>query len=257
MDKVQYVQSKLLTKAGVQHGWFMRYGGVSTDLFESLNGKKGIGDSDENVDENRRRALAGLCHPEFNSESSCSKDSCLRRSDNLAYIYHQFKTDILHAKANGEFNGYDASLTTENDLVLAQTTADCGTVIISDTSGTVLGLVHGSWHTLKDNIICKLVAEMKSHTSLPLIAGLGPMICKNCYEFGPEAANLFDAKYLTSTNKKYLVDLRAMIIDQLLSRQITQIDDVNICTLEDERFFSHRRSGAHSGRFLTLVKRPS
>lgn len=238
MTSVQYLQSKLLADAGINHGWFMRSGGVSEGSYASLNGKKGMADSDKNVDENRWRARAALLGEEKVS---------------YAHIIHNFKTNILTAGAAGEFQDFDASITVQKDTLLSQTTADCGTVIISDTQGSVVALVHGSWHTLKEKIICKTIAVLKQYTSEELIAGIGPMACKNCYEFGSEAATLFDQKYLAEKDGKYLVDLKQMIYDQLAEMNVTQIDDLDICTIEDDRFFSARRNGAQSGRFLTLA----
>jgi len=254
MSKVQFVSSELLLKTGIRHGWFMRYGGVSEGLFESLNGKKGIGDGDENVDENRRRALAALCHPELDSGSSCNKDYCLRRNDSIAHIVHEFKSNILDANQSGVFEFFDASITDNKDIVLSQTTADCASIIISDLKGRCVALVHGSWHTLKAKIICDVVAKLKQDfKATDLVAGIGPMICKKCYEFGPEAKELFDYKYLQPNTERYLVDLKQMVKDQLVDSGVREIDDLSICTLEDERFFSHRRSGAHSGRMITLA----
>lgn len=233
----------------------MRYGGVSDGLFTSLNGKKGSGDLAKNVNENRLRILAALCHPELEPSSVCSKDSCQRRNDNLAHIIHEFKTNILDTDEAGEFQGFDASITSQADLVLSQTTADCGTIIISDDAGLVVALVHGSWHTISAGVIAKVIKKLRNKTQRELIAGIGPMICKNCYEFGSEATTLFARKYIEKVSDKYHVDLKQLIIDQLRSEGVSQVNDVDICTLEDERFFSHRRDGAASGRFITLATR--
>lgn len=244
MAQVQYLQSELLLKAGVKHGWFMRYGGVSKGLFESLNGKKGIGDPDENVVENRRRAFNSVIPAQAGIQYS---------NNALAHIVHTFKTNILLAKDGGEFQGYDAGITIKKGLVLSQTTADCGSIIITDTAGSVVALVHGSWHTLSANIICDVIAKIKKHTNKEIIAGIGPMICSNCYEYGSEAKDLFDAQYITESGAKCLIDLKQIIIDQLHECGVSEIDDLNVCTLEDDRFFSHRKNGANSGRFITLV----
>lgn len=231
----------------------MRYGGVSEGLFESLNGKKGNGDTEGNVDENRLRAAASLCHPALDSKSNCSKDSCLRRKNRLAFITHSFETHINWVTAPGEYSGFDGSITNRKDAILAHATADCGSVVIASTDGMVVALVHGSWHTVKDNIIYDVIKKMKSDTAQDLIAAIGPMICKKCYEFGVEAASLFDSKYLTKTDATYHVDLKQMVKDQLRDAGVISVDDLDVCTMEDERFFSHRRNGAHSGRFLTLA----
>lgn len=262
MVEVKYVSSELLNSIGIKHGWFMRYGGVSEGLFASLNGKKGSGDTDKNVNENRRRALRVLTTSEAGTWSV-----------GTAHIIHEFRTNILRAEELGDFRFYDDSFTEKQGLVLSQTTADCASIIIGDTNKKVVSLIHGSWHTLNANIICDTVAKLKSISGVgELVAGIGPMICKNCYEFGPEAKELFNFIYLTpvfrhsrvdgnpvqtnsahSTQNKYLVDLKQMVINQLNESGIAKIDDLNICTKEDERFFSHRRDGASSGRMITLT----
>lgn len=243
MDEVQYVSSKLLSDLEIKHGWFMRFGGVSEELFESLNGKKGAGDSDYNVDQNRKRALSAVIPAEAGIQTK-----------EIVHIIHEFKTSILMAEKAGEFAGFDALFTSDSGLVLSQTTADCASVIIADTNKKVVALIHGSWHTLKGQIISKTINRLNEIDGVgELVAGIGPMICKNCYEFGLEAKELFDSKYLTPANQKYLVDIKQMVTDQLKQSGIIQIDDVNICTKEDERFFSHRRSGANSGRMITLA----
>jgi polyphenol oxidase len=244
VDKIQYLTSKLLTDAHVPHGWFMRYGGVSGGLFESLNGKKGAGDTDANVDENRARALASLN----------------RKTTTLAHIIHGFKDNLLEAASPGEYKEYDASITLNPKLTLSQTTADCASVILASTDPKIkiVGLIHGAWKTLRTPLISIVVTRFSDLgvAKQDIVAGIGPMICKNCYEFGPEAAELFDSKYLATNGKGYLVDLKSMVSDQLRDAGVSGIDDLNICTLEDERFFSHRRDGASSGRMLTLAALP-
>ncbi len=242
-NDVQFVSSALLNEVGVAHGWFMRYGGVSKVLFESLNGKKGSGDLDHNVDENRTRALKVLL-PGLDSGSK----------PKLAHIIHEFKTNILHATTEGEFEGFDAVHTTNQDLVLSQTTADCASIILADKNSRIVATIHGSWHTISGGIIKKVINEVDTASGArELIAGLGPMICRDCFEFGEEAKDIFDSSYLSKKGDKYLVDLKQMVIDQLRQSGVSRIDDVNICTKEDSRFFSHRREGAHSGRMITLA----
>lgn len=222
----------------------MRYGGVSEGLFESLNGKKGTGDSDSNVDENRRRVLQELDRDE--------------RS--LAHIIHAFGSKILEASQPGEHNGYDASLTFDPRVTLSQTTADCASIILGSADNTIkiTALIHGSWKTLNTDLVKKVVIRFTDLgvKEADIVAGLGPMICQKCYEFGPEAKDLFDEKYLLPNGDKYLVDLKAMVISQLQAAGVSTIDDCRVCTYEDERFFSHRRSGAHSGRYLTIAALP-
>lgn len=243
-DSVQLLKLWHLEERGIKHGWFTRHGGVSSGKFASLNGKKDNGDLEENVTTNRQRALQALTQ-------EGAEDYSPRYA--VSHIIHSFETNVLEATEPGEFTGYDAIFTLQPGIVLSQTTADCGTIVIAAKDGSAVSLVHGSWHTLRDKIICKTVAKLKEHTESELIAGIGPMICHDCYEFGAEAANIFAEQYRIASGEKYHVDLKQMIIDQLNESGISEIEDVNICTKEDQRYFSHRRSGAHSGRFLTLA----
>jgi YfiH family protein len=238
MNNINFLQAELLSSSGIKHGWFMRYGGVSTGAYDSLNGKKGMEDSNENVVKNRNRAVSSLLQ-------GSSKE--------LTHIIHSFEDNILTTNNAGEFNGYDASITISKGVILSQTTADCATVILASIDGTTIGLVHGSWHTLAKDIICKTVAKMRINSNSEIIAGIGPMICRDCYEFGREAEKIFKSEYLQTFGSKFKVDLKKMVIDQLKVAGVSKMKDVNVCTYEDDRFFSARRRGSFSGRFITLA----
>ena len=54
------VEARLLALAGIRHAFFTRAGGVSTGLYESLNGGTGSRDVAANVAENRARMAAAL-----------------------------------------------------------------------------------------------------------------------------------------------------------------------------------------------------
>lgn len=238
LQDVQYLSIPELQNVGVRHGWFMRYGGVSDGKYSSLNGKKGAGDFDERVDENRNRAALQLTQQE---------------NTKTTHIIHSFEDRVLVAAKSGEFQSYDAAVSTHQSLLLSQTTADCASSIIGSTAKDVVAIIHGSWHTLKKDIIMQTIQKVSSQTAGTLIAGIGPMICRNCYEFGSEATDLFPPRYIHSKKGKLYVDLNSIVKDQLKSSGVKHVIDLNICTKEDDRFFSHRKDGAESGRFLTLA----
>lgn len=227
---------------GARHGWFERSGGVSEGDFASLNVKKGFADSDENVTENRRRACRVLdANP-----------------DEMVFIRHEHGDELLIADEQTEPGDYiaDATITNVPGRVLAQGTADCGTIVLSDPAGKVVGLIHASWRTLRTDLIQKTMAAIKEMTDEPISAALGPMACAKCYEFGDEATDLFDTKYLKTIKGRQHVDMATMIVDQLKSAGVNSIENLSVCTIEDERFFSHRRdknADGECGRFLTLV----
>lgn len=245
-SKIEFVVSPLLT--GIKHSWFKRYGGVSSGEFSSLNIKKSLGDPDVNVEDNLKRAAEFI----------------KLKPAKMIFIRHNFKDNILIVDKNtnlGYHEDYDAVITNIEDIWLAQGTADCGTVIISDLKSSFAALVHCSWHTTKLKILQKVINKIKINygiESKELIISFGPMACGKCFEFGSEAKNYFSDRYLNSANGKLFYDLKKDNINQLLEMgvEIDNIWDANICTMKSPDFFSYRRSkkqGKYSGRFLTAV----
>jgi YfiH family protein len=246
---IKFIESPLLSKLNLRHGFFQRHGGASRGDFESLNVKTGIGDPDRNIENNLKLALAKL---QLNLPS-------------LIFIRHNFGDNILivdDKTPKGYYNGYDAVIASSSNVVLGQGTADCGSIMISDKNKTFIGLIHGSWHTTKLNIISKFVANASSLYGVKpedMLVFFGPMLCAKCFEFGDEAADLFDKKYLKSTKfGKCYFNNKQNMIDQLIESglQPGNIWDSNICTLENEDYFSYRRSkknGKPSGRFLSSI----
>ena len=54
LDKKIFLKSQLLTKLGVEHGFFTRNGGISSDEYKSLNCKFNCSDKNENVENEER-----------------------------------------------------------------------------------------------------------------------------------------------------------------------------------------------------------
>ena len=245
MAKTSYLTSGLLDRARIAHGWFTRSGGVSQEPFDSLNVKHGFADPGPNVEENRRRALVAMG---------------LNKKD-LVFIKHEHTGRILHAADSdrGKDIFADAAVSTEQGIILGQGTADCGTIVLAAKDNQAIGLIHASWRTLREGIVKQTAGQVASMAGVApekLLAAIGPLACAKCYEFGEEAEKLFDTRYVVRRADKRYVDLRAMIQDQLAAAGVEQIDDTGVCTIEDPRFFSHRRDkdkNAQCGRFLTLV----
>jgi YfiH family protein len=248
MPKLKFIPSPLFTKLNIKHGFFQKYGGVSAGHFKSLNVKKGIGDSDENIKANLDLALSEL-----------------KLSENrLFFIRHNFKDNILVVDDNmqpGDYQGCDAVITNRKDAVLAQGIADCANIMLSDKNKTFVGLIHGSWHTTKLNIVSKTIkaaSELYGVKPADILVSFGPMLCFDCFEFGSEAPSLFENRYLKPKGGKYRFNNKQKIIDQLLASgvQKANIWDSETCTFESEDYFSYRKAksrGLPTGRFLSLI----
>ena len=248
-SKIKSIKSPLLLNLNLKHGFFQGYGGVSSGDFESLNVKKGMGDPEANIQENLKHAA----------------ESIKLNSGKIVFIRHSFEDNILvidGESSGGDYDGYDAVMTNRKNTILGQGIADCGNLIVSDKNKTFVGLVHGSWHTTKLNIVSKFVSKALSIYKVKpenILISFGPMLCFECFEFGEEASDLFERRYLKSIEHgKYHFNNKQNIIDQLIKAGVDHhnIWDSNICTLESEDYFSYRRSKKQnrvSGRFLNLV----
>jgi copper oxidase (laccase) domain-containing protein len=83
-------------------------------------------------------------------------------------------------------------------------------------------------------------------------------VCGRCYELPAELADAVaavvpEAKATTSWGTP-AADIGAGVVAQLRAAEV-DVDDIGaeVCTIEDERFYSYRRQGNSSGRFGALV----
>lgn len=152
----------------------------------------------------------------------------------------------------------DAIVTDQPGVALFAVFADCYPLIVYDPQNRALGLAHAGWRGTEAGIARKVVAALKREygsVAAELRVGIGPGICGDCYEVGPEFAEHFPPEVLKAgTGDRLLLDLaeanrRQFLEAGVLSRRIRALD---FCTLESNRLFSHRRQPDGS-RFAALA----
>ncbi|HTZ87537.1 MAG TPA: polyphenol oxidase family protein [Solirubrobacteraceae bacterium] len=131
-------------------------------------------------------------------------------------------------------------------MVLA---ADCLPVALA--GGRGVAMLHAGWRGLAAGVLEQGVRALHDvgGGGGANVAAIGPSAGVCCYEVGPEVHAAFgvqdrDSRYRRGDN----IDLRAIARDRLLSVGVTNVLDVEACTICDERFFSHRRQGERAGR---------
>lgn len=145
--------------------------------------------------------------------------------------------------------GVDGHVTGEPGLLLAVAIADCVPISLVDESRRRVALLHGGWRGTAAGII---EAGLDSLGGDPgdLHAHLGPAICGDCYEVGPE---VHEGLGLPTPERNMPVDLRAVQSRQLLAAGLAP-DRVTVsvhCTRCGEGFFSHR--GGSTGRQMGVL----
>ena len=89
-------------------------------------------------------------------------------------------------------------------------------------------------------------------------AWVGPRVCGRCYELPSDmaddvAAAVPEARSTTSWGTP-AADIGAGVVAQLTAGGVVVHDvGADLCTVEDERFFSFRREGDVSGRFAAFA----
>lgn len=156
----------------------------------------------------------------------------------------------------------DAAVTTKRGVVLAVLTADCLPVLLTNRSGTVVGVAHAGWRGLCAGILERTVGELACRTDdHRWIAWLGPAIGAQRFEVGGEVRDAFVACAPgarlafrpAASPGKWFGDLHLLARQRLRACGVGQAWGESLCTVSDpERFYSYRRDG-RTGRMASVV----
>ncbi len=253
-NSLRYYSFDLLDDASIYQGIFTRKGGVSPAPWNSLNTGGLNGDARENVVENRQRIF-----------------STFRRQVKTIFdVWQVHGTDVIAAKAARPLDGLhqkaDAILTDREDITLFMRFADCVPIYFYDPIKRVIGIAHSGWQGTVHKIVLAVVKAMQQqYRSQPadIMAGIGPSICVDHYEFGGNAQTAVEKAYqdlvgevLIEKNGKTHFDLwRAnylLLIQAGLRADHIQISGV--CTASNvDDWYSHRAENGKTGRFGALL----
>jgi len=152
----------------------------------------------------------------------------------------------------------DAIVTDRTGIALFAAFADCYPLVVYDPHNRALGLAHAGWRGTEAEIAKKVVATLRREygsVAAELRVGIGPGICGDCYEVGPEFAERFPPEVLKAgAGDRLLLDLVEANRRQFLEAGVLpcRIRALEFCTLESDRLFSHRRQPDGS-RFAALA----
>jgi purine-nucleoside/S-methyl-5'-thioadenosine phosphorylase / adenosine deaminase len=240
--------------AGIRHGFFTRQGGVSTDIYASLNCGVGSKDDQGLVRENRARVTAALGVPD----------------DRLATPYQVHGTNVIVVETaweTGKGPKADAVVTNRPGIAVGVGTADCGPIVLADGRAGVVGAAHAGWRGALAGITDAAVAAMERLGARreDIVAVLGPAISQANYEVGAELVDRFtddDAGnarfFLPSLRPGHaMFDLPGYIVARLEAAGVTAAA-IGLCTYADpHRFYSYRRATHRGepdyGRLLSAV----
>lgn len=218
--------------------------GVSTGLYGRFNLGARAGDAVEAIETNRRAVQQAL--------------GLSRAPHWLQQVHGAEVADVDGGESAGEPRA-DASVTCQAGQPLAILTADCLPVLFCTRDGSGVAAAHAGWRGLAGGV---LEAALVSLPAPPdhVMAWLGPCIGAPSYEVGEEVREAFvgtdpaAAAFFTATRPgHWLCDLAGLARHRLLAAGIGSVHGGGFDTRIDDRFYSYRRDGAHSGRFASLI----
>ena len=262
---VTYMAFESFEKAGVKHGFSTRLGGVSEGVFSSLNLRFERGDEEENVRENFKRIAAAIG---ISYENMCfSKQT---HTTNVVIVDKSMAGNGI-VRPN-VFNDVDGLITNEKDLPLVTFHADCVPLFFYDPVCKVVAAAHSGWRGTVGKIGKVVIEKMNENfgsNPADIICGIGPSICKDCYEVSKDVADAFKSSFGEDYDKilrpstfnpddenKFMLDLWEACKLALLEAGVKEehIEVTDYCTrCNPELFYSHRVMGNERGSMAAFI----
>ncbi|MCR5201812.1 MAG: peptidoglycan editing factor PgeF, partial [Lachnospiraceae bacterium] len=258
---------------GFIHGFSTRLGGVSEDIYKSLNLGFYLGDNRDKVMENYRRLTSaiGIDYKQI----SCPNQ---QHHTNVLVVTKEDAGDgITRALTHSDI---DAQITNIPGIPLIVYSADCVPIMFADPVKKIIGTAHAGWRGTVAGIAARTVEKMQETYGCnpkDIHAAIGPSIGLNSYEVDDTVINgLKECKYIDMSREfdssyelyinaekpgKYMFNLQLtnelILINEGLSKD--HIYQTNLCTMEHhDIFFSHRftngRRGLNAGMIQMILK---
>ena len=245
----------------ISHSFSTRLGGVSVGKYAFMNFTFTRGDDPEHVMENYRRM-----------------GKALRTDEKRMVLSYQTHTTNVR-KVTGEdagkgilkerdYQDVDGLITNVPGITLVTFYADCVPLYLVDPVHRAIGLSHSGWRgTVGRMGEVTLNAMKEAYGTRPedTLCCIGPSICQDCFEVGPEVAEAFHEAFdrrvwsrlsYEKPNGKHQLDLweanRIIFLEAGVPPAQIQVTD--ICThCNPELLFSHRTCGNERGNLAAFL----
>jgi hypothetical protein len=248
---ITFITSELLEFYKVKHGFFMRHGGCSPYPWKSLNMATSVGDSRQNVIENRKRIADSL---QINQSSFY--DLWQVHSNDVVIAENPRPKDESHIQA-------DAIVSNRSEVALLMLFADCVPMLFYDPEQKVIASAHAGWKGTISGIAAKTIKLMIDKYECDpknIIAVIGPSICQDHYQIGDDVTSKvktvfkFERNVLAIHSGNKYFDLPKANKNILENCGLKRIEMMNICTFcNKEDWFSHRGESGKTGRFASVI----
>jgi YfiH family protein len=148
----------------------------------------------------------------------------------------------------------DALITANPDLALVVMVADCIPLLLQ--SEKLVAAVHVGRAGLMNSIALKTVIKMRELGATRISGSVGPSICGTCYEVPQDLHDQVVEEHPLASSKTK-IGTPALDLAKALNAALAAVDvhvlNSDVCTLEDENYFSFRRNKV-TGRQAGVIK---
>lgn len=155
----------------------------------------------------------------------------------------------------GEADGFVGFAAEGPARLYAVTVADCAPVYLVDPDTRAFALLHAGWRGAAAGILGRALRALRDTHGRPPSAfhlHIGPAICGDCYEVGPEVPRAFGRSVDGTTT----LDLGAELAKQARELGVApgRISRSALCSrCDDRRLHSHRGGGERAGRMAAWL----
>lgn len=259
---VTYLAFPSLEQTGmVRHAFSTRMGGVSQGPYATMNFSFTRGDDPDAVRENYRRMADAL---------GVEMEKMI-----LTWQTHTTNIRVVTPEDMGkgvvkdrDYRDVDGLVTNIPGVTLVTFFADCVPLYFLDQKNRAIGLSHSGWRGTVKRMGQKTLETMRQAFGTKpedVTACVGPSICQDCYEVGPEVIEEFekefdrddqDRLFYKKENGKYQLNLweanRIILLEAGVPGSNVMVTD--ICThCNPDLMFSHRRTPEKRGNLCAFL----
>ena len=183
----------------------------------------------------------------------------MNQTSSLLAVPVQNHTDnVIWSKRAGTYSNCDGIASNlKYGIALSLSVADCVPVCIFDYETENFALLHSGWRGTLNKIANNAIKLLLKNNSVVnnIHVFCGPSICQKNYEVDWDVASLFEEKNVKKKEKKFLINIKSQIKDDLISMGLnsSNISISEDCTFENKTFRSYRREGEKVGRNIFLM----
>jgi len=253
--------SEMMNRYGIVNAFPAKSGGVSGDIYTSLNFTVSTGDRQDAVESNLKR---------FIEATGGRTDKTIGQ--------HQVHGNRIR-KVTADDGGYgmlpgmpapdgDGMYTECPELSLMAFSADCPNILLYAPDRRIIGTVHAGWRGTALDITGGMLRRLQDEGCDPqnITAFLPPAIGACCFETDDDVPSALIRTYgedirpyiVEISPQRYRIDLQRVNAHAMINRGVKaeRIVICPVCTCCHGEFFSHRRAGLRRGLGGSVIRMP-